>query len=218
MRKALLTVCLTLLLASPLLGHQPEGEYQFYLAITTGGTFFSAPSPREEYWILDLPSDFGKLWRHSRIDSTYTVGFRFGYKIAPQWDLETCFHYSPTHQRIRGPLFSLDKPGGYQRNIIWPERVWKLDVYRYLTNLSYYFVQKSVQPFLTAGMGGVTFNGDRTATTTNFAINMGGGVKFRPKKRLRVSFDLKDLIIFNQYLFNQTRNNLTITLAVEFLF
>ncbi len=213
MRKALLTLCLTLLLASPLLGHQPEGEYQFYLAITTGGTFFSAPSPREEYWILDLPSDFGKLWRHSRIDSTYTVGVRFGYKIAPQWDLETCFHYSPTHQRLKYPIFVPLR----QQNFVYREWVDKLDVFSYHTNLTYYFVKKRLQPFLTAGMGGVTFN--RVATsTTNFAINLGGGVKFHPKKRLRVSFDLKDLIIFNQYLFNQTRNNLALTLAVEFLF
>ena len=214
MRKSLLAICLTLLIASPLLGQQPDEEYRLYLAIAIGDTFFSTPAPIEEYRILNPPCYFCIPPYHANIDNTYTLGFRLGYNIAPRWDLETSFHYSLTHWRIRGPFFA---PSG-QLNSIYQEWVEKLDVYSYLTNLNYYFVKKRVQPFLTGGMGGITFNGEQTPTTTNFAINLGGGVKYCLKKRLRVSFDLKDLIIFNEYLFNQTRNNLILTLAAEFLF
>ena len=222
MRKALLAICLTLLLASPLLGQPPEEKYKVYLAITTGGVFFSSPDSGDGYHILGFPHTtlYPPVTQYMRFDSAYAVGFRLGYNIAHQWDLETSFHYSPTHQRLKYPIFA---PSG-QQNFVYREWVDKLDVFNYHTNLTYYFVKKRVQPFLTAGMGGVTFRmtgatfNSATSTTTNFAANLGGGVKFHPKKRLRVSFDLRDLIIFNQYFFLETRNNLILTLAVEFLF
>ena len=223
MRKALLAICLTLLLASPLLGQPPEEKYKVYLAITTGGLFFSQPDSGDGYHILGFSHTtlYPPVTQYMRFDSAYTVGFRLGYNIAHQWDLETSFHYSPTHQRLKYPIYAPSE----QLNFVYREWVDKLDVFSYHTNLTYYFVKKRVQPFLTAGMGGVTFrmtgatfNSVATSTTTNFAINLGGGVKFHPKKRLRVSFDLKDLVIFNQYFFLETRNNLTLNLAVEFLF
>jgi len=203
MKKSLLALCLTVFIACPLLGYQPDEEYRLYLAFTAGGAFFSSPDSGSDYHIL---SSYG-------IDSGYTVGFRLGYHIAHLWDLETSFHYSPTHLRIRSSIFV---PTG-QQNSIYQEWVHKLDVLSFNTNLTYYFVQKRVQPFLTAGMGGVIFSRAETSRT-NFAVNLGGGVKFHPKQRLRISFDIKDLIIFNQYLFLETRNNLALTLAAEFLF
>jgi len=222
MKKLLLALCLTLLIASPILGQPPDEEYRLYLAITTGGIFFSQPDSGDDYYILGFPNAtlYPPVTRYMRFDSAYAVGFRFGYCIAPQWDLETSFHYSPTHQRLKYPIFVPSE----QQNLIYREWVDKLDVFGYHTNLTYYFVKKRVQPFLTAGMGGVTFRmigatfNTAASSTTNFAINLGGGVKFHPKKRLRVSFDLKDLVIFNQYFFLETRNNLTLTLAAEFLF
>ncbi|MDH5406220.1 MAG: acyloxyacyl hydrolase [Candidatus Aminicenantes bacterium] len=223
MRKTLLALCLTVFVACPLLGDQPDGEYRLYLAFTTGGIFFSQPDSGDDYHILGFPHTtlYPPVTQYMRFDSSYAVGFRLGYNIAPQWDLETSFQYSPTHQRLKYPIFA---PSG-QQNFVYREWVDKLDVFNYNTNLTYYFVKKKVQPFLTAGMGGVTFrmtgatfNNVATSTTTNFAINLGGGVKFHPKKRLRVSFDIKDLVIFNQYFFLETRNNLTLNLAAEFLF
>ncbi|TKJ28284.1 hypothetical protein CEE39_10195 [bacterium (candidate division B38) B3_B38] len=201
MKKTLLALCLMVFIAYPLLGDQPDGDYRLYLAIITGGTFFSSPASGDGYHILGF----------SDIDSAYAVGFRLGYHIAPQWDLETSFRYSPTHLRIKSTV------SPWQQNFIYREWVDKLDAFSYHTNLTYYFVKKRVQPFLTAGMGGFTFSREATSRT-NFAVNLGGGVKFHPKKRLRISFDIKDLIIFNQYLFEQTRNNLSLTLAAEFLF
>lgn len=223
MRKTLLALCLTVFIACPLLGDQPDGEYRLYIAFTTGGIFFSQPDSGDDYHILGFPHTtlYPPVTQYMRFDSSYAVGFRLGYNIAPQWDLETSFNYSPTHQRLKYPIFA---PSG-QQNFVYREWVDKLDVFSYHTNLTYYFVKKRVQPFLTAGMGGVTFrmtgatfNSVVTSTTTNFAANLGGGVKFHPKKRLRVSFDLRDLIIFNQYFFLETRNNLTLNLAAEFLF
>ncbi len=203
MKKTLLALCLSVFIACPLLGDQPDKEYRLYLAFTTGGAFFSSPDSGGNYHILSLYD----------IDNTYSIGFRLGYRIAPKWDLETSFQYNPTHLRIQSSIFA--PPG--QLNFIYQEWVHKLDVLSFNTNLTYYFVQKRVQPFLTAGMGGVTFSREATSRT-NFAVNLGGGVKFHPKKRLRISFDIKDLIIFNQYLFLETRNNLALTLAAEFLF
>jgi len=214
MKKLLLVFCLTLLIASPLLGHQSDEEYRLYLAITIGDTFFGTSAHLDGYWIPDLPCYFCIPPYRSQIDTTYTLGSRLGYNIAPRWDIETSFHYSHTHRRIEGPFFAPSE----QQNLIYQGWVEKLDVFSYHNNLTYYFVKKRVQPFLTAGMGGVTFIGEQAPTITNFAINLGGGVKYRLKKRLRISFDIKDLIIFNEYLFNQTRNNLALTLGVEFLF
>ena len=218
MRKTLLALCLTVFIACPLLGDQPDGEYRLYLAFTIGDTFFSSPAPTEGYWILDIPCYFCIPPYHANIDTTYTLGFRLGYNIAPHWDLETSLHYSRTHWRIEGPFFASSE----QQIFVYQSWVDKIDVFSYHTNLIYYFVKKRVQPFITAGMGGITFNGEQTPTITNtitnFAINLGGGVKYLLKKRLRISFDIKNLIIFNEYIFEQTRNNLALTLAAEFLF
>lgn len=207
-----------LLIATFIYAEEPKSERHLYISIYSGATFFQVPE-QDQYQIFRFPwsdENFADWTDLIKFDIAFSVGFRVGYNLTSELDLEGIFQYSRTneHQRIyEARPCSLIPLAALSESL--PTKKERVAVFNYSNNIVYYFFKKKVSPFITCGIGGTTFR--RTeGTITNFSINVGGGLKFNLKKRMRIRLDLRDIIIFDQYIFDKTMNNFDASVGIEF--
>jgi opacity protein-like surface antigen len=109
-------------------------------------------------------------------DDDFTAGFRYGYWFHPRLALEIGVGFTPSSVLARG------NAGGGGTNV---STIFDVNTYVMHANLVYRFTQGSFVPYVTAGVGAVHFDIDTarfgflTPSETDFALNAGGGVKFR---------------------------------------
>ena len=216
-RKILLLMVL-LLIPAFANAEEPKNERHVYIAIYSGGTFFTTAN-QNEYGIASFASPNVSLagWTDPiKFDNAFSVGFSIGYNLTSELDIEGSFQYTPTNERLS---LYYPRPSDFISSADFfnpqSERISRVDVFSYSNNIIYYFFKKKVSPFLIGGLGGTTFRG-KMRTVTNFSINVGGGLKFYLRKRVSLRLDLRDLIIFNEYIFNKTMNNFNAILGIEF--
>ena len=108
-------------------------------------------------------------------DDDFTVGFRYGYWFHPKLAMEFGVGFTPSTVLASGNV-----NGGSNVRTIFDVNTYVLHA-----NLVYRFTHGSFVPYVTAGVGGVHFNintasrGFLTPSETDFAVNAGGGFKFR---------------------------------------
>jgi opacity protein-like surface antigen len=112
-------------------------------------------------------------------DDDVTVGFRYAYYFHPNLAVEGGIGFTPSSLLARGSSVG----GG--TNVA---AIFDVDTYVMQGNIVYRIRQGSFVPYLTAGVGAVHFDIHRdtkhhfdfsTPSETDFALNAGGGVKFR---------------------------------------
>jgi len=134
------------------------------------------------------------------IDSGLLVGLRAGYNFTKYFGLEV----------FGGYMDAEDEPTKHS-----------LDVYHYGMDLILHLLPDSkFIPFLAVGAGGLTFSGNHQLRNTdieddgtNFALDVGGGVKYYLNDRWAVRLDVRDVVRFDD-----TWNNLQYTLGLSYLF
>ena len=140
-----------------------SSEITFYAGGFLGDSFIIRPAP-----IFDEVE--------AVFDDDITVGFRYGYYFQPKLAVEIGVGFTPSSVLAQG-----NSTGGGS-NVA---TIFNVDTYVLHANLVYRFTQSSFVPYVTAGVGGVHFNintlkhGFLTPSETDFALNAGGGVKFR---------------------------------------
>ncbi|MCI0414048.1 porin family protein [bacterium] len=160
-RVPILVFTLLLFLAAPPLFAQ-KSEITLYAGGFFGDSFIIRPAPIFE----DIEAVF---------DDDVTVGFRYAYYFHPHLALEGGIGFTPASILASGNV-----SGGSDVNAIFD-----VDTYVLQGNILYRFTQGSVVPYVTAGIGAVHFDintarfGFLTPSETDFALNAGGGLKFR---------------------------------------
>lgn|GEM_PF-3405671 len=141
-----------------------SSEITLYAGGFLGSSFIIKPAP----FFTEVKAVF---------DDDVTVGFRYAYYFHPHLALEGGIGFTPA-----SILTSASVSGGTTTNTIF-----KVDTYVVQGNVLYRFTQGPVVPYVTGGVGAVHFNintasyGFLTPSETDFALNAGGGVKFRLK-------------------------------------
>ena len=109
-------------------------------------------------------------------DDDFTAGFRYGYYFHRNAALEIGVGFTPSS------ILATASAGGGNTNV---STIFDVNTYVMHANLVYRFTQGSVVPYVTGGVGAVHFDiktaqfGFLTPSETDFALNAGGGVKFR---------------------------------------
>lgn len=71
--------------------------------------------------------------------------------------------------------------------------------FSYSGNIFYYLLLKTISPFLSAGVGGVTLNTSELGSSTKLFFDFGTGMRFKVTEHLAVFLELKDYLSFFNY-------------------
>lgn len=89
-----------------------------------------------------------------------------------------------------------------------------VDVYPVHLDLFYNLTNKTAfVPYVAAGLGTITFDGENVGTDTDFMVNYGGGIKYYVTDKVALRGDVRHLISFDD-----TQNNLIYTVGLAFSF
>ena len=140
-----------------------SSEITIYAGGFLGDSFIISPAPLFD----DVEAVF---------DDDFTAGFRYGYYFHPKFAFEIGVGFTPSS------ILATANAGGGNTNV---STIFDVNTYVMHANLLHCFTRGSVVPYVTAGVGAVHFDintaqfGFLTPSETDFALNAGGGVKFR---------------------------------------
>ena len=167
---------------------------------------------------LPYPLPSFRFGQRSTLGRGFLLGFRAGYALSGRFQVEASFATAPS--RTERTAFSLTcerqpcpyagPPGRSIAALVRAPVEHQVASYQYDAGLLFHLVgERTVRPFLTAGLGGITYDGSERART-NFAFNVGAGIRIgRGKVAGRV--DVRDYIVLDQYLTHGTEHDLQAT-------
>jgi OOP family OmpA-OmpF porin len=126
------------------------------------------------------------------MDDSVSFGVRAGYNFTPVFGIEGSLGYVPDTD-FTGTATDGVNTVNYD--------VGSDQLHFHLNAVCHFWPEKELVPYLTAGIGGVRFDGDVTALgvsedydETDFAWNFGGGAKWALTERVAVRVDVRDII------------------------
>lgn len=140
-----------------------SSEITIYAGGFLGDSFIIRPAPLFD----DVEAVF---------DDDFTAGFRYGYYFHPKFALEIGVGFTPSS------ILASGNAGGGSTDV---STIFDVNTYVMHANLVHRFTRGSFVPYVTAGVGAVHFDintarfGFLTPSETDFALNAGGGIKFR---------------------------------------
>lgn len=141
------------------------------------------------------------------------IGFRVGYDLSDRAEIEAGFAVEPS--RTLRSDFAIGCPAGRPCPFLVrrPEAE-KVAGYDYDAAFLFHLTRARVRPFLTAGIGGMSFDApDRTRT--NFAFRYGAGLKVGVG-RMGVRVDVVDALVFDHFLTGRAEHDLRVRGGVSF--
>jgi outer membrane protein W len=150
------------------------------------------------------------------LNSSAIVGFGVSRYLNDNMAVEGSFSVSPNHELTQ--TSSIDcPPGEICPLIFFPDFYLHHNVvaYSYGGNFVYHFTTGQVRPYVTAGVGGISFDIESN-TRTDVAWTFGAGAKFLLGKRTGLRFEVNDHLIPNHFVTAKTENNLQIQYGFVF--
>jgi len=147
----------------------------------------------------------------STLDSGFLIGFKFGYYLNENVEVEGNFSVAPNQDfTFESSIPCRDEPCPLIGDVIAPVTFFEKNAvaYSYSGNLVYNFNHKTVTPFVTAGIGGVSTD-LQDEVHSDFVFNFGGGTKFH-FKNVGVRFELNDQVIPDHFLSGKTEHDLQV--------
>jgi hypothetical protein len=169
------------------------------------------PVPAEAFPPL-LPPDFQTARRVS-LGGGFLLGFRVGYDLSAQIQLEAGFAVEPSRTQRTEVTFRClgGQPCPFLAIRPLQDKVASFD---YDAALLYHLGGSKLRPFLLAGFGGISFDApDRVRT--NFAFNFGGGVKLS-LGRVGARLEANDQLVLDHYLTGRTEHDLRVRAGLSF--
>jgi OOP family OmpA-OmpF porin len=130
---------------------------------------------------------------NTELDHGWTFGLGLGYLLTDQVGAELFVNKTDTE----AGLADVDVD-------VYPVH---LDCFYNLTN------KTAFVPYVAAGLGTITFDGENVGTDTDFMVNYGGGIKYYVTDKVALRGDVRHLISFDD-----TQNNLLYTVGLAFSF
>jgi opacity protein-like surface antigen len=128
--------------------------------------------------------------RPLKLDSALVAGFRLALNLSEHASFEGSLGFSPSSlvvdEEVLGGIGNL--AGGELAGV---------DLLLYSGGFSYDFLDDSVRPFVTFGLGAIRFDSrlPGVGPDTDFAIDVGGGVKFYASEHIGVRLEIRDHVI-----------------------
>ncbi len=130
---------------------------------------------------------------NQNLDNAPAYGLGLGYHFDMHWAAEAVFNYVDTERDTEGV---------------------NVDTYLYQIDGLYHFMpSERLVPYISAGLGGITFNPDGSNSDQDFAVNYGPGLKYFLSENVALRGDVRHVISFNE-----TQSNLLYTVGITFLF
>lgn len=148
--------------------------------------------------------------RSQTLDSSVLVGFGVSRYLNNNIAIEGRFSVAPNHQLTETSF--IDCPAGeICPLVLFPDFNLQSNVvaYHYDANFVYHFASGQVRPYVTAGIGGVSFDA-LSSTRTNVAWTFGAGSKFMLGKGMGLKFEFNDHLIPNHFVTDKTENDLQV--------
>ena len=204
--------CIVLLLVllfsnSALQAQEPEKKSE--ITIYSGISFLDVEDVTEPCLLCLSP--LPALIQTSTLDGGFLIGFKFGYYLNETVEVEGNFSVAPNQDfTLQSSIFCPAEPcplmqGEFAPVIFFEKRAVS---YAYNGNLVYNLNGKTVTPFVTAGIGGMSTD-LQEEVHSDFVFNFGGGTKFH-FKNVGVRFELNDQVIPDHFLSGKTEHDLQI--------
>ncbi len=187
--------------------HAGEAE----LTITTGASLLSASadtSRASSTFVNDTLVQITATDRHA-VGGGFLLGFRAGYAIAKRTTVEAGLEVTPASS-LR-TTYSFTCPAGVPCPLTRPPLESKVGSYSYDASLVEELTGGAARPFLTAGVGGLSYDMSRAdapadRTATSLAFRAGAGVKLGgPRAGARLELD--DQIVHDHFLSKKTEHD-----------
>jgi Outer membrane protein beta-barrel domain len=161
---------------------------------------------------LDLPYGF-EFRSTSTLGKSFLLGFRAGYGIHDRLQVEVSFAAAPSaKQRTEFAILCDTRPCPF----ILPDRALptglvrrptedKVAAYHYDAGLLVSLGGRFAQPFVTAGLGGVSYDAPDRGHT-NFAFNFGAGVRIG-NGGVQARIEASDHVVVDHYLSHQAEHD-----------
>ncbi len=154
-----------------------------------------------------------------------SAGVTLGYTLSKNFELQGSFIYS------RGQMIH-DVGIGFTGVPLGEVKVSDTRIFSYSGNVLYGISIKNFFPFVSAGVGAITFDPDRLNTRTRILLNFGVGIKLELTRRILSVLEIKDYVSFFDYAkdfgvlyvaiysadFKKTQHRLGIHIGLSYLF
>ncbi len=202
-------ILLFLLLVTPCVLFAQNEKKQPELTIFTGISFLEIQNVNGP--CLECLSPLPPFIETNTLDSGILIGFKFGYYLNETVEVEGNFSVAPNQDfTFETSIFCPAEPCPLTGDEFAPLIFFKKNAvsYSYNGNLVYNFNRKTVTPFVTAGIGGLSTDlGEETRS--DLVFNFGGGAKFY-FKNVGVRFELNDQVIPDHFLSGKTEHDLQV--------
>ncbi len=170
------------------------------ITVFSGWSFLSADS-RDKIIPLMYPLAIGRSIKGSQL-----FGFKVGYYFTSKAEIEGSFSVAPAHE-LEGTYDCLPNRICPMREMyFFPYWFANIPAYHYDTNFLFNFGSNKFRPFVSAGIGGVSYDVGREIKT-NFAFNFSAGIKYYFKNK-GVRFEINEHIILDHFLSGKNESNL----------
>lgn len=132
---------------------------------------------------------------HQELKSSALAGLRISRHLTPRWALEAVLQYVPTDSKLKA---------GRDNEVS--------GLLYHLDGLYHFPLGEKWVPFLAAGAGAMTLDGNVTGADTNLIVNYGGGLKYLYSDQMAVRADIRQVLTDD----NGTEHNMVYTLGLEF--
>ena len=142
--------------------------------------------------ILIPDSDLGVVDEEGRplkLDNAAIAGVRLVVNFTEHASFEGSVGFSPSALVVDEEIFGIGSLAGGE--------VADVDLLLYSGGFSYDFFEGSVRPFVTIGLGAIRFDPGLpgVGSDTDFAIDVGGGVKVYASEHIGLRFEIRDHVI-----------------------
>lgn len=154
--------------------------------------------------------------RTQSLNSSVMLGFGVSRYLNNNIAVEGAFSVAPNHE-LKETSFIDCPPGEVCPLIFFPDFNIQNSVvaYNYGANFVYHLTSGQVRPYVTVGIGGISFD-VASNTRTNVAWIFGAGTKFFLGKRTGLRFEFNDHLIPNHFVTDKTEHDLQVQYGFTF--
>lgn len=132
---------------------------------------------------------------HQELKSSALAGLRISRHLTTRWAMEAVVQYVPTESKLKT---------GNNREVS--------GLLYHLDGLYHFPLGEKWAPFLAAGLGATTLDGNVTGAETNLLVNYGGGLKYFYSDQVAVRADIRQVLVDDESI----EHNMVYTLGLEF--
>lgn len=225
------SLALASLLAAPA-ASPPPADHRWEVTLDAGASLLSVDDTGESQRDIDLPAFApglptgavrtllsGNLRLRTQVGGSMLEGFQVSRRVGSRGWIETGLQIAPMHTRRRSVSFacpaevcallgisSLDDALATEDRVV---------AYHYGLGFAYELARGDVRPFLSAGIGAVTYD-IPDETNTDLAFDVGAGVRLGISERVGARLEVIDRIVVDHFLSGGTEHDVHVRAGVTF--